>query len=121
MTTTEAQAGEYIPTDFRGRVERAKEREHSDRVDAILRRRDLVELMGSKTGRRLLRHILVSGGLVPSRTMVKTIFNPNFGTMSNAEGLRAQAVQLLWSIVKLTVHEQVPLEHLQALMTETDK
>jgi hypothetical protein len=109
---------EIDPTDLDGARAREEERTLRAQAAAQNERGDLVWMLSGKRGRRDVRRRLRSSGVFAGE--VSSSFHSNYGQMCFNEGLRVRGLELLSKITQLLASGELPLEHYQLLMTETD-
>lgn len=108
-----------------GFPEAREQRELEERQRAIAaslqRREDLVWLLQGRRGRRKVRRQLSDAGFDVGSDVVQTSFDRHHGQMCFNEGLRLEALRLIWPLLRLAALGELPEESLQKLFTETDE
>ena len=87
---------EHDPTDLVGQRDAAEARTATAKQHEAIERDDLIWLMGTKRGRRIVARVLADGG--PNRTS----FSTNALQMAFSEGVRNYALKLTANLVKHT-------------------
>jgi hypothetical protein len=112
---------DYDATDEDARHERYLEQQRAADAAAMHRTADLVDLLGTRSGRRLVRRQMREAGFDVRDDSVRTGFNFDHAQMAFFEGLRTEALRWIWPIMRGVADGRIPFDRFVLLMTEGDE
>lgn len=77
-------------------------------------------MLSGPKGRRDVRRQLREAGFHTRSDDAPVVLNRHHGEMCFSEGLRSRALQKIWPIMRMLASGELPLDHFNKLMTETD-
>lgn len=109
---------ELNPVDLDAAEERHEQREKA-RIEAESEARgELAWMLNDPAGRKRLRRQLFEAGFDVGSDDVRTNFHPDHGTMSFHEGLRAEALRIVWPILRGVALGDIPAGNVSLLFNE---